>query len=502
MKKSLLLGLCLLGTASLANATEAFYTLQFGSDYNSKAISSYTESWTATVNSHVWTVTNFNNNSNKWDYVKCGRKNNASTGTITTDFAAPEKITSVVITIDAVTASSVNSIKLLSSTSTNFTSPVETVTASSIAKGDLTLALTNPAADLYYQIAIDCKSASSNGVVTVSKVVYYGDPAGDPDKNDADLKFSESQVNVVLGGEFTAPTLTKATTAEVTYGTSDAAVAEVDATTGEVTIKGAGTATITAKAEENDEFNAGSASYTIVVEKRIATIAELLELYGDTASGKESESFIVGFEPVVIYNANGYVYIYDGEDYALIYAYNQAVNAGDKIAAGWTATLKNYNSLLEIIPAGALEADGSADVPAPVKITDLATQLVADNQNMYVALDNVEFDAATTGEDVTGAARGYTGTVDGETVNFFNNFKSASVEAGKYNVIGFITVYNKTVQVAPISFEKVTTEIESIALDSNAPAEYYNLQGVRVSGEEPGLYIVRQGDKVAKVLVK
>lgn len=501
MKKFLLLALCLLGTASLANAAEAFYTLQFGKDYNSKGISSYTTSWTATVDSHSWTIGNFNNNNNGWNYVKCGSKNAASTGTITTDFAAPEKITSVVITIDKVDATNVNSIKLFSSTSNSFASPVETVTASSIAAGDLTLTLSNPAADLYYQIAIDCKK-SSNGVVQVSKVVYYGDPAGDPDKNDADLKFSESQVNVVLGGEFTAPTLTKATTAEVTYSTDDPAVAEVDATTGEVTIKGAGTATITAKAEENDEFNAGSASYTIVVKKRIATIAELLELYGDTASGKESESFIVGFEPVVIYNANGYVYIYDGEGYGLIYAYNQPVNAGDKIAAGWTATLKNYNSLLEIIPVGNLEAEGSADVPAPVKITDLATQLVAENQNMYVALDNVEFDAATTGEDVTGAARGYTGTVDGETVNFFNNFKSASVEAGKYNVIGFITVYNTTVQVAPISFEKVTTEIESVELDSNAPAEYYNLQGVRVSGEEPGLYIVRQGDKVAKVLVK
>ncbi|MCM1517626.1 MAG: DUF5689 domain-containing protein [Pseudoflavonifractor sp.] len=343
-------------------------------------------------------------------------------------------------------------------------------------------------------------SSNKNQVGIKSIVIEYS--AANSDKDLADLKFSESQVNVVLGGEFTAPTLTKATTAEVTYSSSDAAVAEVDATTGAVTIMGVGMAIITAKAEENDKFNAGSASYTIVVEKRIATIADLLELYGDTAKGQESESFIVGFEPVVIYNSNGYVYIYDGEDYALIYAYNQAVSAGDKIAAGWTATLKNYNNLFEIIPAGTLEADGSADIPAPVKITDLATQLVAANQNMYVALDNVVFDAATTDETASGSARGYTGTVDGTTVNFFNNFKSASVEAGKYDVIGFITVYNTTVQVAPVSFEKVTTEIESIALDSNAPAEYYNLQGIRVSGDEPGLYIVRQGDKVAKVLVK
>ncbi|MDE6098064.1 MAG: hypothetical protein K2G24_04170, partial [Muribaculaceae bacterium] len=36
----------------------------------------------------------------------------------------------------------------------------------------------------------------------------------------------------------------------------------------------------------------------------------------------------------------------------------------------------------------------------------------------------------------------------------------------------------------------------------NAPAEFYNLQGVRVANPENGLYIVRQGGKVSKQLVK
>ena len=38
--------------------------------------------------------------------------------------------------------------------------------------------------------------------------------------------------------------------------------------------------------------------------------------------------------------------------------------------------------------------------------------------------------------------------------------------------------------------------------DANAPVEYYNLQGVRVNNPENGLYIVRQGKTVKKVLVK
>lgn len=42
----------------------------------------------------------------------------------------------------------------------------------------------------------------------------------------------------------------------------------------------------------------------------------------------------------------------------------------------------------------------------------------------------------------------------------------------------------------------------SIIIDENAPAEYFNLQGVRVANPENGLYIVRRGAKVSKVLVK
>ncbi|MCM1037011.1 MAG: Ig-like domain-containing protein [Bacteroides sp.] len=47
--------------------------------------------------------------------------------------------------------------------------------------------------------------------------------------------------------------------------------------------------------------------------------------------------------------------------------------------------------------------------------------------------------------------------------------------------------------------------IESIGTDaSDAPAEYFNLQGVRVAADAlaPGIYIMRQGSTVAKVLVK
>jgi len=45
--------------------------------------------------------------------------------------------------------------------------------------------------------------------------------------------------------------------------------------------------------------------------------------------------------------------------------------------------------------------------------------------------------------------------------------------------------------------------VENIeAIDANAPVEYYNLQGVRVANPENGLYIVRQGNKAYKQVIR
>ncbi len=47
-----------------------------------------------------------------------------------------------------------------------------------------------------------------------------------------------------------------------------------------------------------------------------------------------------------------------------------------------------------------------------------------------------------------------------------------------------------------------TVGIDNVAIDENAPVEYYNLQGVKVANPANGIYVVRQGNKVSKVLVK
>lgn len=54
--------------------------------------------------------------------------------------------------------------------------------------------------------------------------------------------------------------------------------------------------------------------------------------------------------------------------------------------------------------------------------------------------------------------------------------------------------------------ENATSGVDAIAIDAafdeNAPVEYFNMQGVRVAEPTTGLYIVRQGNKVTKQLIR
>ena len=49
--------------------------------------------------------------------------------------------------------------------------------------------------------------------------------------------------------------------------------------------------------------------------------------------------------------------------------------------------------------------------------------------------------------------------------------------------------------------QDVITGVEETMVDANAPVEYYNLQGVKVSNPENGIFIKRQGAKATKVVL-
>lgn len=147
-------------------------TTTFSADNNSGPISSYTDTWKVTCDGLVWSVENFNNNKNGWDFVRAGSKKFASVAALSTDAAMADAITKVVVTLNKADASKVNSFKLIVASDADFTNVVEEVELT-IAAGENTFALTNPTANCYYKLVIDCKQGTGNGFAELAKVQYF-----------------------------------------------------------------------------------------------------------------------------------------------------------------------------------------------------------------------------------------------------------------------------------------------------------------------------------------
>lgn len=106
-------------------------------------------------------------------------------------------------------------------------------------------------------------SVTADAAASASLPAIYGEKP--VVKQPAGLEFAAATAEATIGEAFTAPTLTFATTAAISYTSSTPAVATVDAATGVVTPLTEGTTTIMATSAANDDFEAGSAQYVLTV---------------------------------------------------------------------------------------------------------------------------------------------------------------------------------------------------------------------------------------------
>ena len=120
-----------------------------------------------------------------------------------------------------------------------------------------------------YSVTYSNNTNAGNGNVTVTGRGYYigqVNKAFTIEKAASTLKFTSSNViKKITDAPFTN-TLTKTTDGTITFKSSNTSVASID-NTGKVTIRGAGTTTITVVAAEGTNYQSGSASYTLTVEK-------------------------------------------------------------------------------------------------------------------------------------------------------------------------------------------------------------------------------------------
>lgn len=265
-------------------------------------------------------------------------------------------------------------------------------------------------------------------VVTYASTSTGG--GGETTLTDRKLSFGETKsFDAEVGGTFSAPEL-KGVTDGVTYASDNEAVASVNASTGAVTINGMGYAKITASAEANETYKAGSASYDIYVYGK-GTI-EKLKTY-ITSTTATDIYFNLTSTAVVTYAATNYAYMEDGHAGIYLYKKGHGLEAGNSFTGKVKAKGMLYNQLYEFTDFTPANAAGKADIP----VTDYFTiQDLIDSENagykmaesMRVKLTGVT--ATTDGTNWTIEQGGYS-----TTLALYN---SLSVTAGGvYDITGY-----------------------------------------------------------------
>lgn len=208
-----------------------------------------------------------------------------------------------------------------------------------------------------------------------------------------------------------AATNDRADGSKITYSSSDTSVAEVDAD-GNVTIKGAGTATITASAEAVDgKYSEGTAEYTLKVDKKTLT-ANDLEFTADSVFKKVYDGNTDCTKAKVQIKSGSKVNADDTvPEVTGTWAYNSP-NVKDAIKV--TFTSKETSSQNYILPAGLIVEHQASIIKAdqaPITITSTSA-IYGTDLTLIVAGGTGNGALTYTVENGTGAA-----TINGSTLH-------------------------------------------------------------------------------------
>ncbi|MBQ6286585.1 MAG: Ig-like domain-containing protein [Bacteroidales bacterium] len=294
-----------------------------------------------------------------------------------------------------------------------------------------------------------CYTSSTATNIKDQTFSFYVKSTGDePVLNPVTIAFNDPTTTVNVGETVTNVATVDPEGLEVTYSSSDATVATVDAT-GKVTGVAAGIVDITASFAGNDEYEAASATYSITVnaagEYAFTTIAELNALATDddqSVTGTLTDA-IVSFVP----DAKNAI-IKDATGSTLIYKEGHGLKQGQTFSGTTTVTVVTYHNAAELkaIDAEFVGTETSVE-PQTMTLAELVGKL-STYQSAYVKV-----------EDLTVTA------VNGQNISVENGGKSyvvfapashSCVAGDVITVVGTITWYGNNDQIKVWSVDDLT----------------------------------------------
>lgn len=409
-------------------------------------VSSYTASWTlgAPESSETWTVENFNNNSSNesWNCMRCGRENNTSVATITTDFAISASVNKVVVNmipfIKTIDKDKLTALKLEISSTNDFTAPETTIaaenymTATQKTEEDVTFTIPEPAANKYYRLVFECASnAANNGFVQVNSISYYGD--ADPAAGPAAPVIKMAANNMVE--------ISAADGAQIYYTTNgDDPTTESTLYTGAFTISNA---TVVKAIAVVDGKSSSVATFNAYL-NTLFSLEELIDL------GDLTHSLTVQAPMTIVYHNGRYMYVAQDNIFLLLYG----VSSDDTYTNGaqLDAVTGSYTLYKDVIPEmtnvtlGNVTEGGTPVDPTAITIAEVNSYGTA-LMNYFVKLEGVAINLTNTKL-----------TQDGNELTYYNQFGLTLPEAtdGKtYNVEGFMSYHNGNIQLNIINVTEV-----------------------------------------------
>ncbi|MDE6296029.1 MAG: chitobiase/beta-hexosaminidase C-terminal domain-containing protein, partial [Muribaculaceae bacterium] len=300
-------------------------------------------------------------------------------------------------------------------------------------------------------------SGENNSIVfTVGAKADYGsdgsDKAGQFDITDMVVTYVEAGSTAVLAPSISydnttdVVTITTHTEGASIYYTIDGTTPTTESTLYDAPFMLEKSCTVKAIAVKDDVVSAVSTS-SITVPARAFTIAEML-----SKAPEKGDVVLVSCDLTVVYKYSRYIYVVDNAGgYTLLYGEN-TYNKGDVIPAGWYVTYSPYSTLPEFAPQSAFPAATST-----AEVTyDTIESFSESDINKVAYLKNVTFEAET-----GAGGTPFSGILaDGTEVAFRNNFYVGTVEAGTYNVLMAVAVYNNNLQLYPIEFTEVEEDVE------------------------------------------
>lgn len=239
------------------------------------------------------------------------------------------------------------------------------------------------------------------------------------------------------------------------------------------------------------------------VKHEAATIKEFLENAKDDANNVWT---ITGQVKTVYQNGNN-LYVQDVEaPYTgmLVYGKLDKTYEAGTLLSGIKGKWTNYYSTIEFTAETSSFTEGTKGDAPVCTVMDMEAA-TPEMQNMYVEFKDV----TVSGYDATAKTFTLTDVKDATFAGYNKWDKTVNIPAdtNKYNTKGFISYYQAQGEDAPkMQFYPVefidTMSVEGVELDSDAAAEYYTIDGIRVAEPTQGIYIVRQGRKVSKMVIR